>query len=149
MKLLFIGDCIGRPGREVVGEELPGLMRNAGPGFRRSSMAKTWPAASASPARSPTRCFAIGVDCITTGNHWLDQREILTFIGDDDRILRPANLPAGTPGRGAGLFQARNGASRCWWSARWAASSWSRRTIPSPRSNANLPPARWARAPMR
>ncbi len=55
--------------------------------------------------------FALGVDCITTGNHWLDQKEIVTFIGDEDRVLRPCNLPAGTPGRGANLFQAKNGGS--------------------------------------
>ncbi|MBV8800992.1 MAG: YmdB family metallophosphoesterase, partial [Alphaproteobacteria bacterium] len=53
--------------------------------------------------------FACGVDCITTGNHWADQKEILSFIGDEDRILRPRNLPAGAPGRGANLYQARNG----------------------------------------
>jgi hypothetical protein len=49
------------------------------------------------------------VDCITTGNHWADQKEILSFIGDEDRILRPRNLPPGAPGRGANLYQARNG----------------------------------------
>jgi hypothetical protein len=53
--------------------------------------------------------FASGVDCITTGNHWADQKEILSFIGDEDRILRPRNLPPGAPGRGANLYQARNG----------------------------------------
>jgi metallophosphoesterase (TIGR00282 family) len=53
--------------------------------------------------------FASGVDCITTGNHWADQKEILSFIGDEDRILRPRNLPPGAPGKGANLYQARNG----------------------------------------
>jgi hypothetical protein len=53
--------------------------------------------------------FATGVDVITSGNHWLDQREILTFIDQDDRILRPQNYPAGTPGRGANLYYTRHG----------------------------------------
>jgi metallophosphoesterase (TIGR00282 family) len=54
--------------------------------------------------------FACGVDVLTTGNHWLDQREILSFINDEDRILRPINYPKGTPGRGANLYQTRSGA---------------------------------------
>jgi len=53
--------------------------------------------------------FALGVDVITTGNHWSDQKEILSFIADEDRVLRPCNLPKGTPGKGANLYQARNG----------------------------------------
>ncbi len=108
MRILYIGDVVGRPGREVVGEHLPGLIdrlaldfvilngENAAGGFGLTR-------------KIADEFFALGVDCITTGNHWLDQREILTFIGDEDRVLRPLNLPAGTPGRGANLFQARNG----------------------------------------
>ncbi|MBV9542447.1 MAG: YmdB family metallophosphoesterase, partial [Alphaproteobacteria bacterium] len=53
--------------------------------------------------------FGAGVDCITTGNHWADQKEILSFIGDEDRVLRPVNYPKGTPGRGANLYQTRRG----------------------------------------
>ena len=53
--------------------------------------------------------FAIGIDVLTSGNHWLDQREILAFIDDEDRILRPRNYPARTPGRGANVYQAKTG----------------------------------------
>ena len=53
--------------------------------------------------------FALGIDVLTTGNHWVDQKEILSFIGDEDRVLRPVNLPKGTPGKGATLIQARTG----------------------------------------
>jgi 2',3'-cyclic-nucleotide 2'-phosphodiesterase len=108
MRLLFIGDIVGRAGREVVAAELPRLIdalkldfvvvngENLAGGF--------------GVTRSvANEMFALGVDCITTGNHWLDQKEILSFINDEDRILRPCNLPAATPGRGAGLFQAKNG----------------------------------------
>lgn len=109
MRLLFIGDVIGRPGRQVVGAELPDLRarleldfvilngENLAGGF---GVTKT----------TAEEMFALGVDCITTGNHWLDQREILSFIADEDRLLRPANLPPGTPGRGASLLEARSGA---------------------------------------
>lgn len=108
MNILFIGDVIGRPGRHVVSEELPGLREklkldfvilngeNLAGGFGVTRVIAN-------------EMFALGVDCITTGNHWLDQREILSFIGEEDRILRPLNLPQGTPGRGANLLQARNG----------------------------------------
>jgi len=53
--------------------------------------------------------FSAGVDVITTGNHWADQKEILGYIGEEDRILRPINYPPGTPGRGSGLFETRTG----------------------------------------
>ena len=53
--------------------------------------------------------FAMGVDVISTGNHWADQKEILTYIDNEDRILRPANYPKGTPGRGANLYQTPHG----------------------------------------
>lgn len=51
-----------------------------------------------------------GADVVTTGNHVWDQREALVFIERQPRLLRPANFPPGTPGRGAGVFEARNGA---------------------------------------
>jgi len=54
--------------------------------------------------------FDAGADVITTGNHAFDQKETLGHIAREPRLLRPANYPAGTPGKGAGLFEARNGA---------------------------------------
>jgi len=108
MRILFIGDVIGKPGRDVVAEHLPRLKdrlkldfvvlngENAAHGF---GLTRT----------IANEFFAMGIDCISTGNHWADQKEILTFIKDDDRILRPRNFPPGTPGRGANLFQTRSG----------------------------------------
>lgn len=109
MNILFIGDIVGRGGRDVVEQALPGLRHslqldfvvangeNAAGGFGLT-------------AAIASDLFAAGVDCLTTGNHWADQREMLSFIGEEDRILRPANYPPGTPGRGAGLFETRTGA---------------------------------------
>ena len=108
MKILFIGDVIGRPGRDAVGEELPRLRETLGLDFAILN-GENLAGGFGLTRKIADEMFALGVDCITTGNHWLDQREILTFIGEDDRILRPANLPQGTPGRGAGLYQAKNG----------------------------------------
>jgi metallophosphoesterase (TIGR00282 family) len=108
MRILFIGDIIGRPGRDVVSNELPGLRRalaidfvigngeNAAGGFGLTR-------------KVANELFATGVDVLTTGNHWADQKEILSFIDDEDRILRPLNYPAGTPGKGTGLFDTREG----------------------------------------
>jgi metallophosphoesterase (TIGR00282 family) len=108
MRILLIGDVIGRPGRDVVEAELPLLVEKLALDF------VVLNAENAAGGFGLTRSvanefFALGVDVLTTGNHWLDQREILTFIDDEDRILRPINYPKGTPGRGANLYQAKNG----------------------------------------
>ena len=108
MRILFIGDIVGRPGRAVVTQQVPLL---------RDSLQLDFVIANGENAAGGfglTRAianefFAVGVDVITTGNHWADQKEILSFIGEEDRILRPRNLPAGAPGRGAGLYQTRTG----------------------------------------
>ncbi len=108
MRILFIGDIIGRPGRDVVGAELPALKRKLAIDFAIGNGENA--AGGFGITRSTANeLFAAGVDAITTGNHWADQKEILTYITEEDRILRPRNYPAGTPGRGAGLFETRNG----------------------------------------
>ena len=108
MRILFMGDIVGKPGRDVVTAELPHLIERLRLDFVIAN------GENAAHGFGLTRAiandlFALGVDCITTGNHWADQREILTFIADEDRVLRPTNLPAGAPGKGANLFQAKNG----------------------------------------
>jgi metallophosphoesterase (TIGR00282 family) len=108
MRILFIGDIVGRPGREVVGSEVPRL---------RDALALDFVIANGENSAGGfglTRAIAgelfdSGVDVITTGNHWADQKEILSFIAEEDRILRPRNLPASAPGKGAGLYETRSG----------------------------------------
>jgi metallophosphoesterase (TIGR00282 family) len=108
MNLLFLGDVIGKPGRDGLADQLPALKQalkpdliiingeNAAGGFGLTrGVAEEF--------------FAMGIDVITTGNHWADQKEILTYIDTEDRILRPANYPKGTPGRGANLYQTPTG----------------------------------------
>jgi len=108
MRILFIGDIVGRPGREVVTAQVPVLRENLQLDFVVANGENA--AGGFGLTRSIANdLFASGVDCITTGNHWADQKEILSFIGDEDRILRPRNLPAGAPGKGANLYQARSG----------------------------------------
>jgi metallophosphoesterase (TIGR00282 family) len=108
MRILFIGDIIGRPGREAVAQELPRLREALSLDFvvvNGENLAGGFGVTRA----TANEMFALGVDVITTGNHWLDQREVLSFIDHDDRILRPRNYPPGTPGKGAGLFETRKG----------------------------------------
>ncbi|HEX2759084.1 MAG TPA: TIGR00282 family metallophosphoesterase [Rhizomicrobium sp.] len=110
MNLLFIGDIVGKPGRDVVLGELPRL---------RESLKLDCVVANGENAAGGfgiTRAiadelFGVGVDVITSGNHWADQREIYGVIEAEDRILRPVNYPKGTPGKGANLYSLPGGGS--------------------------------------
>ena len=104
MNILFLGDVIGKPGRDAVHAELPALRQSLKLDFVIAN------GENAAGGFGLTRAiaeefFAMGIDAISTGNHWADQKEILTYIDSEDRILRPANYPKGTPGRGANLYQ--------------------------------------------
>jgi len=108
MRILFLGDVVGRTGREVVTSTLPGLRErwaldfvivngeNAAAGFGISE-------------KITETLLDAGADVITTGNHVWDQRDALVFIERQERLLRPINYPRGTPGRGAGVFKGVNG----------------------------------------
>ncbi|MGR7995659.1 MULTISPECIES: TIGR00282 family metallophosphoesterase [unclassified Xanthobacter] len=109
MRILFLGDVVGRPGREVVQDRLPGLVEawkldfvvvngeNAAGGFGITEAIYE-------------DLLAAGADAVTLGNHAFDQREALVFIERAPQLVRPLNYPAGTPGRGAALVEAKNGA---------------------------------------
>jgi metallophosphoesterase (TIGR00282 family) len=108
MRLLFCGDLVGRAGRDVVVEHLPGLRRELGLDLVIAN------AENAAGGFGITQkicgdLYAAGVDCITTGNHVWDQKETVGFIGGDPRLLRPVNFPAGTPGKGSGVYQTARG----------------------------------------
>ena len=108
MKLLFLGDIVGRPGRDLIRRHVRALAsryeatlviangENAagGAGITRDNMLEI---------------LSAGVDVITTGNHVWDKRETLEFIGNEPRLLRPANYPDGTPGKGSYVATATNG----------------------------------------
>ena len=108
MNLLFIGDVVGRPGRDAVTGRLPALRDELGLDF----VVLNGENAAAGFGITGKICRAFydaGVDVITTGNHVWDQREIITYISGDPRLLRPQNYPPGTPGRGAAVFEATRG----------------------------------------
>ena len=108
MRILFLGDIVGKAGRDAVLRELPALRRSLDLDFCvvNAENAAHGYGLTASIAND---VFDAGADVITTGNHVWDQRELMTYISREPRILRPANYPPGTPGKGAGLFQARGG----------------------------------------
>src|SRR5499426_1803660 len=108
LNLLFIADVIGSPGRDVVRTLLPELKRryaidlvvcngeNAAGGFGLTR-------------DSASGLFAAGVDVLTGGNHLWDRPESLGYLREETRLVRPANLPPGTPGRGWRVVRAGDG----------------------------------------
>jgi 2',3'-cyclic-nucleotide 2'-phosphodiesterase len=109
MRILMIGDVIGRAGRDVVAAELPKFRERMAIDFVVANGENL--AGGFGISRSVANdMFSIGVDVLTSGNHWLDQKELLTFIDSEERILRPLNCPKGTPGRGANLYSVRGDA---------------------------------------
>lgn len=109
MRLLFVGDVVGRSGRTIVSEELPRLRDRTKADF----VILNGENAAGGFGITEDICqqfLDAGADVITTGNHVWDQREALVFIERQERLLRPMNYPPGTPGRGVGLFKAANGA---------------------------------------
>ncbi|MBI3706493.1 MAG: YmdB family metallophosphoesterase [Proteobacteria bacterium] len=108
MRVLFCGDVVGRSGREAVTGNMPELRRKLGLDF----VFINGENAAGGYGITDKICkefYAAGVDCITTGNHVWDQRETISYIGGDPHLLRPANFPKGTPGRGIGAYTTAGG----------------------------------------
>jgi len=109
MRLLFIGDVVGRAGRAVLTARLPKLRA----AWNLDFVAVNGENAAGGFGVTEAICdefVSAGADCVTLGNHSFDQREALVFIGRQPRLIRPVNYPRGTPGKGANLFEAANGA---------------------------------------
>jgi metallophosphoesterase (TIGR00282 family) len=110
MRFAFFGDVIGRSGREGLAEHLPGLRRRLGLEFVIVNAENA--AAGFGITESTARdLFESGADCLTLGNHAWDQKEALTYIVREPRLIRPLNYPvmASAPGRGAQLFETESG----------------------------------------
>jgi 2',3'-cyclic-nucleotide 2'-phosphodiesterase len=109
MRLLFLGDIVGRPGRNAVVERLPALRER----WRLDCVVVNAENAAGGFGLTEAICDEVllaGADVVTLGNHAFDQREALVFIERQPRLVRPANYPAGTPGRGAAMVETRAGA---------------------------------------
>ncbi|HEY7242468.1 MAG TPA: TIGR00282 family metallophosphoesterase [Xanthobacteraceae bacterium] len=109
MRILFIGDIVGRSGRAMVRQRVPELIRAWKLDFVAANGENAAGGFGITEAIYDELVDA-GIDVITGGNHSWDQREALVFIERAPKLLRPANFPAGTPGRGAAVLNARNGA---------------------------------------
>ena len=108
MKILVCGDIVGRSGREVIENFLPELVsendinfvivngENSASGFGITK-------------KICEQLFDLGVDVITSGNHIWDQKEIIFFIENEKRLIRPCNYPKQTPGRGFGVYKTKDG----------------------------------------
>jgi len=108
VRILFIGDIVGRPGRELVRQGLPAIVEH----HRIDVVIAN--AENSAAGFGITRdigetLLEWGVDVMTSGNHIWDKKEVLEYIGAEPRLLRPANYPAGVPGRGSYVAQTRDG----------------------------------------
>ncbi len=108
MRILFIGDVVGRSGRTIVLERLPKLVRD----WKLDLVVANGENAAGGFGITETiyrEFLDAGVDAVTLGNHAWDQKEALVFIERAPRMIRPINYPAGTPGGGSALIEAKNG----------------------------------------
>ena len=108
MRLLFVGDIFGKPGREALLRWLPGFLDEREVDFVVVNGENAANGAGIT-SKIAERLLAGGVDVITTGNHVWRQKEVFTFLATDERIVRPANYPPGAPGRGLTVRPAADG----------------------------------------
>ncbi len=108
MKVLFLGDIVGKPGRELVRKGLRGLVEHHGIDLVIANAENS--AAGFGITRDIGDALRdYGVDVMTSGNHIWDKKEAIEYIGTEPRLLRPANYPAGVPGRGSCIAQTGDG----------------------------------------
>ena len=103
-RILFLGDIMGRPGREVVESKLPSLRNRYKPTFIIANGENAAAGSGITPAIAE-QFFSLGIHAITLGNHAFRKREIYEYLDQDKPIVRPGNLPDGTPGSGVCTIQ--------------------------------------------
>src|ERR671912_2593795 len=108
MKLLFIGDIFGKPGREIVRRGLAPLIERHAIDFVIAN-GENSAAGFGITGDIADALFGYGIDVMTSGNHIWDKKEVLDYIPRQPRLLRPANFPAGVPGRGSYVARTRTG----------------------------------------
>lgn len=103
MRILFLGDVVGRSGRDAIARHLPDLRARLAPDLVVINAENAAHGFGLTPEIARA-LYAAGADVLTLGNHAWDRREIIPYIEGEPRLLRPLNYPPGTPGRGAGVF---------------------------------------------
>lgn len=112
MKILFVGDIFGEPGRKIVRQVLPDLIAEYAPDLILANGENAAHGFGITPGLVDELMDA-GIEALTSGNHIWDQKEILPYLAGNrnGRLLRPANFPPGAPGQGLYLGRTRGGAS--------------------------------------
>jgi 2',3'-cyclic-nucleotide 2'-phosphodiesterase len=108
MKILFIGDIVGSPGREAVKKLLPELKQEYSLDFIIAN-AENADGGSGITARVSQELFDSGVSVLTSGDHIWKKSDIFELLRKEERVLRPVNFPVGAPGFGSGVFKTREG----------------------------------------
>src|SRR5687767_13132705 len=108
MKILFVGDIFGKPGRDIARRAIPALVEQRGIDFVIANVENSAAGFGVTGDIAET-ILSYGVDAMTSGNHVWDKKEVLDYIPRQTKLLRPANFPAGVPGRGAYLGRSRSG----------------------------------------
>lgn len=109
MRVLFIGDIVGSPGREIVRERLADLVSTQKIDLVIANGENSAAGFGITP-KIAEELLGYGIEVLSGGNHSWDKREILEFMAHEPRLLRPANFPEGNPGSGLYVGMARNGA---------------------------------------
>jgi metallophosphoesterase (TIGR00282 family) len=109
MRILFLGDIVGRPGRDIVCHILPTFRAKNGIDFVIANGENAAGGSGMTP-RLAEELLEAGVDVLTSGDHIWKKKEIYDYLNSTDRLIRPANYPAGVPGKGATAVRAANGA---------------------------------------
>ena len=108
MNILILGDIMGPSGREAIIKKLPDLIKKKTIDFVIVNGENAADPGVGITKKNTEEFFKAGADVITTGNHVWDQNETMEFITSEKRLLRPQNLPEGTPGNGFGIFNSKN-----------------------------------------
>lgn len=108
MKILFIGDVVGQPGREAIRQLLPGLSEELVLDFVIAN-AENAAGGSGVTLKVMQELFDSGVDALTSGDHIWKKKDVIQIIDNEPRLLRPLNFPPGAPGRGAVVLKSKTG----------------------------------------
>lgn len=106
MKIMFVGDIVGKPGRQICSQLIPKLREQ----HKIDLVLANGENAAGGFGLTPhvlEELFEAGIDVVTSGNHIWDRKEIYEVIDKEERLLRPLNYPPGAPGRGSGIFRCR------------------------------------------
>ena len=108
MKILILGDVMGASGRKVIKNKLPQLIKDKDINFVIVNGENASNDGRGLTEEIVKEFFNCGVDVVTSGNHIWDKQEIINYIEKENRLLRPANLAEGSPGRGFEIYFSKN-----------------------------------------